>query len=143
MKETPINILYVDDDPEDVELVKAALAHTCVDVKYKLIIGEHGEHAIDLLKDSSFDLVILDFNLPKISGGELLHHIRMNPALKHLPVILLTGSDFPSMFDKARELGISALFQKPFDLQNFRDVFREICHDWFAPLAEAKGSTDR
>ncbi len=136
MDRRPIRVLFVDDDEEDADLARAALEHTCVDVEYDMIISEHGEHAIDLLRHPKYDIVLLDYTLPRKNGLEVLEHIRKNPTLEKLPVIFLCGIEAPAVKEKALGLGANAFFEKPFDFKSFMETFREICHEWFIPIAE-------
>jgi CheY-like chemotaxis protein len=137
MKETPIRVLYIEDDPADVELAKAALEHTCVDVKYELDVTEDPDDVINACDRFKPDIILLDFHLPKKSGLELLEILR-NSLHKEVPVLLLSGSFAPKLKEEAAAKGADACFIKPFDFQSFKEIFRRICNDWFRPLADAK-----
>lgn len=135
-----LKILCVDDDPADVDLMRMALEQTCVDIEYDMIVGEHGEQAIDLLANDDYDIILLDFKLPRMNGIEVLEHIRKIPRLKYVPVLLFSGAEIGRFLAKAESLGISAFFLKPVNMTTFSETFRRICDGWFRPIAEAKAS---
>jgi chemotaxis family two-component system response regulator Rcp1 len=104
-------ILLVEDNPGDVLLFREALRGR--DLAYELIVAEDGEKALTILEkvggaDPSCrpDLVVLDVNIPRQSGQEVLRRVRGNPALAATPVVVLTSSASP--VDKARATGSGA-----------------------------------
>jgi two-component system, chemotaxis family, response regulator Rcp1 len=90
--ESDIRILYVEDNPGDIELVRIAMR--VLNFNATLVTAGDGLEAFELLS-AHFDLpdlILLDLNLPKMTGMELLQAIRRDPQLEHIPVIILTGS---------------------------------------------------
>ena len=90
----PISILLVEDDPGDVVLVREAFEHN--KVRNELRVASDGVYALEVLRDQSIplpDLILLDLNLPRMDGRELLSEIRANPRLTRIPVVVLTTSD--------------------------------------------------
>jgi chemotaxis family two-component system response regulator Rcp1 len=111
-------ILLAEDNPGDVLLFRECLK-SC-DIPFELVDAQDGQEAIDVLGNHKaagevgrLDLVVLDVNLPKCSGDEVLRHIRREPALSGLPVIMLTSSPRPSDQEKAGELGATHYLEKP------------------------------
>lgn len=122
-----MSILLVEDSEGDVFLVRRALQKH--GLKHDLIVARNGEEALRLLdqaeKGPAADvpqMVLLDLNLPKVSGGQILSHIRGRQALAGLPVIVLTSSDSVADRDSALALGANVYFRKSTDLQSFMEL---------------------
>jgi len=81
-------ILAVDDDPTNINIIASHL----VAVKPKLLIANNGQAALEILKTKQPDLILLDINMPGISGIEVCKHVKQNPLTKHIPIIFLTAS---------------------------------------------------
>jgi CheY-like chemotaxis protein len=119
-----IHILLAEDNDGDVFLVRRALEKQ--GLQHQLTVAKNGEEALQLLNragnDPDFetpDLIVLDLNLPKVDGTQVLLRIRQAPALGAIPVIILTSSDSPKDRESALELGANMYFRKPTDLQSF------------------------
>jgi two-component system chemotaxis response regulator CheY len=82
----------------------------------RLMEAENGAHALTLLKDNEFDLVITDYNMPEMDGRELSEFIRFNPSTTHIPIIMVTSesSSSPKMAN-IQQTGVNALCDKPFE----------------------------
>jgi CheY-like chemotaxis protein len=106
-------ILLIEDNSRDVELVQLALEESAID--HTLHVETDGEAALRHLKDYSPrpDLVLLDLNIPKYNGLEVLKEIRKNPRLRALPVIILTNSNSQEDVRKAYATGCNAYIRKP------------------------------
>jgi chemotaxis family two-component system response regulator Rcp1 len=121
-----VSILLVDDNPADVLLVREALKWH--EVNSDLIVARDGDDAIRLMDeiDSKLlqcpDLVILDLNLPRKTGFEVLQRIRTSPCCGETPVIILSSSDAQSDRQKAKLLGASQYLQKPSNLHDFMSI---------------------
>ena len=118
-----ISILLVEDDQLDVIDFKRSLNK--LGISYRMIIAKNGEEAIDVLKgvhtetfDSLPDIVLIDINMPRMNGLELLSAIRNTEAWKHLKCFILTTSDEKLDKATAQELGISGYIIKPFKINN-------------------------
>jgi len=117
----PVKIFLVEDHAPDVFLVEKALREN--DVAFELIRFEDGEQALEDFRrwkhDTTPDLVILDLNVPKIDGMEILRAIRSDPSGTKIPIAILTSSR--SLRDKvdAMALGADRFITKPFDLHSF------------------------
>ncbi|MFT5277481.1 MAG: two-component system chemotaxis response regulator CheY [Granulosicoccus sp.] len=82
----------------------------------KLQEAENGAHALTMLKDNEFDLVITDYNMPEMDGRELSEYIRFNPATTHIPIIMVTSeSSASAKMANIQQTGVNALCDKPFE----------------------------
>jgi CheY-like chemotaxis protein len=123
-------ILLAEDNDGDVFLVRRALEKR--GLSHELVVAHNGEDALAWLdghagaenKDSVPDLILLDLNLPRIDGAQLLSHIRKSNSFSLTPVIVLTSSDSPKDRQMALELGANLYFRKPTDLASFMDLGR-------------------
>jgi CheY-like chemotaxis protein len=123
----PIVILLVEDDPGDVVLIRDAFDHN--KVRNELRVASDGVYALEQLRDpeqSLPDLVLLDLNLPRMDGRELLEKIREDPRLTRIPVVVLTTSEAEADILRSYELHANAYVTKPVDLNRFLKVVREI-----------------
>jgi len=125
-----LNILLVEDNPDDVELTLSALR------KHKLAnnieIARDGEEALDFLfcrgphSNRSFDhpprLVLLDLKLPKVDGIEVLRALKSDPRTKAIPVVILTSSREEKDMVNSYKLGVNAYIQKPVDFKQFSEM---------------------
>jgi chemotaxis family two-component system response regulator Rcp1 len=125
-------ILLAEDNDGDVFLVRRALEKR--GLLHELVLAHNGEEALVWLDHHSGDsnghtrpdLILLDLNLPRIDGGQLLSHIRKTDSFSRTPVIVLTSSDSPKDRQMALELGANLYFRKPTDLASFMDLGRII-----------------
>lgn len=119
-------VVLVEDNPSDVFLLRQALEEHAV--TYTLEVIRDGEQALKYLErlesgeDSAPDLLILDLNLPRHDGIEVLASCRATPSLQPVPIIVLTSSDSPKEREKAEELGVSDYVRKPIMLDEFMAV---------------------
>ena len=117
-------ILLAEDNPADVILIEEALNEH--GLRYSLRVFRDGAEAASFLgtiqcKDDSGcpDIALLDLNLPKVEGHELLRMIRAHPVCSNLPVIIVTSSDSPEDRQTAARFGASYYFRKPSNLTEF------------------------
>ena len=103
-------VLVVDDEVHILELVKYNLSQG----GYEVVTAESGEEAVECLKKDEFQLVLLDWMLPKMDGIEVLQWIRLNPTTKKLPVILLTAKSDEISKVVGLEVGADDYLSKPF-----------------------------
>lgn len=133
MKE--IEILLVEDNPGDVRLTEEALREG--KVKNRLHVARDGVEAIEFLRRQGKhagaprpDLVLLDLNLPRKDGREVLSEIKNDPELKTLPVVVLTTSSAEADILKTYSLHANCYIQKPVDLDQFVQVVKSIDDFW-------------
>jgi CheY-like chemotaxis protein len=117
-----ITILLAEDNPADVYLIEEALREH--GVNFSIHVAEDGEAAIKLLAkdDIQPDIVLLDLNMPKRSGSEVLDRLRAKPGTEGIPVIILTSSDSPSDREEAMRLGATRYIRKPTGLDEFIQI---------------------
>ena len=142
------HILLVEDNPDDVELTRLAFAeaggahrlHAVGDgaeaLDYLLARGRHADRdGADLPA-----LVLLDLNLPRLDGREVLQAIRADPATRALQVVVLTTSAEPRDVDQAYALGANSYIQKPVEFERFVEAVRQIGRYWLKlNLAPGRG----
>ena len=127
----PITILLVEDNPGDSRLIKEVFKDG--KVANTLIIAKDGIEVLTILKDSSKefpDLILLDLNLPRKRGLDVLEEIKSDPELKRIPVIVLTTSNDEKDILKSYDLHASAYLTKPVDLNEFITVIRNLENFW-------------
>jgi len=120
-------ILLVEDSPSDVEITKRAFEKG--KLRNKLCVVGDGQEALDFLyhqreyqdesKSPRPDLILLDINLPKLNGIEVLKRLKADPDLKRIPVIILTVSDKDEYINKSFELGATSYIVKPVEFDKF------------------------
>ena len=129
----PIEILLVEDNAADVRLTMEALREG--KVRNRLTVARDGEEALSLLRRSPAeapppDLILLDLNLPRRDGREVLAMIKDDPALKRIPVVVLTTSSAEVDILRSYELHANCYITKPVDLEQFVNVVRSIDDFW-------------
>ncbi|GIH06444.1 two-component system response regulator [Rhizocola hellebori] len=127
----PIVVLLVEDDPGDELMTREAFAEN--KVNNELHVARDGELALDFLyQRNSFedaprpDLILLDLNLPKFDGREILAQIKQHPDLCSIPVVVLTTSRAEEDVLRSYKLHANAYVNKPVDFTRFIDVVRQI-----------------
>jgi chemotaxis family two-component system response regulator Rcp1 len=131
-----IHILLVDDNEGDILLTREALGEARI--INKISIAYDGMQAIDLLKKATGaggdmpDLILLDINLPKMNGTEVLSIIKTDPELKRIPVIMLTTSSSEKDILASYDNYANCYITKPVDLDRFMDVVRTIEDFWIS-----------
>lgn len=127
-------LLVVDDSDDDVELLRIALARTRS--RLRLSVATSGEAALRRLGDETApDLVLLDWNMPGLSGAEVLEAIRGNPATHHLPVFVFSSSESPEHRRLAIALGATGCLPKPADMGGYLGLARALDSAWCGTAA--------
>jgi CheY-like chemotaxis protein len=121
-----MSILLAEDNPADVYLLREALSAQETGSQVDLIVVTDGEQAIDYVRRRGQfsearrpDLIVLDLNLPKSEGSDVLRCIREQPDLTSIPVVVLTSSDSPKDRQAVEQLGANGYITKPSDLDAF------------------------
>jgi two-component system, chemotaxis family, response regulator Rcp1 len=134
---TPIVIFLVEDSPGDVRLTREALLDA--KVKNNLHVALDGMEAMSFLLQQGKhvnaprpDLILLDLNLPKKSGREVLEEIKLDPSLKSIPVVILTTSAAEEDILRSYQLHANCYITKPVDLDQFLKVIKTIDNFWLA-----------
>ena len=129
----PLEVMLVEDDPGDVVLVREALAERR-ELVTDLRVARDGVDALDQLRDEHRtlpDVVLLDLNLPRKGGLEVLEEIRADPRLTALPVVVLTTSEAHTDIVRSYKLHANAYVTKPVGLEPFLEAVREIDRFFF------------
>ena len=132
-----IDILLVDDDEGDILLTRKALANG------KIFNGMHvardGVEAMEFLRQTGKfvdvprpDLIMLDLNMPRKDGREVLADIKQDPELRSIPVVVLTTSDSDLDVTNMYDLHANCYVTKPVDLEKFTKIVKEIKYFWFS-----------
>jgi CheY-like chemotaxis protein len=133
MQVQPITILLVEDNPGDVRLIKEVFKEE--KVVNTLIVAKDGIEALAILKDPSKvipDLILLDLNLPRKKGLEVLDEIKNDPSLKRIPVVVLTTSSAEEDILKSYNSYASAYLTKPVELDEFIAVIQKLESFWLS-----------
>ena len=143
-------ILLVEDSQKDIDLTLAALAEN--ELANEVVVVRDGEQALDYLHQrGNFRLrapgnpavVLLDLKLPKVSGLEVLEHIKADPALKVIPVVMLTSSREEADLSTSYQSGVNAYVVKPVTFSQFVQALRELGVFWAEINEPPPGSIGR
>jgi CheY-like chemotaxis protein len=132
---SPIDILLVEDDPGDVLMTREAFEHH--KIRNALHVASDGVEALRFLRrEGAFadaprpGLILLDLNLPRKDGREVLGEIKQDPALRTIPVVVLTTSESEEDILRSYDLHANAYVTKPVDFEKFVEVVRQIDDFW-------------
>jgi len=136
-RDEPIEILLVEDSPDDADLTVDALRDGRV--RNHITVIEDGEEAMAFLRRQGRhataprpDLILLDLNLPRKSGREVLAEVKQDPDLRRIPVVIMTSSDDEKDILAAYNLYVNCYVTKPVDLDQFIRVVKSIEQFWFS-----------
>nr|CRH06645.1 putative Two component signal transduction response regulator [Candidatus Magnetococcus massalia] len=129
-------ILLIEDNPDDVELTLRAFREQTLEVHVE--VARDGAEAIECLAADSAThdgqwpphVILLDLNLPKLSGIEVLRHIRSHTETQRLPVIVLTTSNDAQERSRCYEIGASSFIRKPVAYERFMEVIKQLGIYW-------------
>ncbi len=136
--DTPIEVLLVEDDPGDVLMTREALAERANSSRLN-VVGDGVEALAYVRREGVFgdavrpDLVVLDLNLPRRSGREVLADMKSDPALRDIPIVVLTTSSSESDVLDSYQLHANAFVTKPVDYDSFVTAVQQI-DDFFTRL---------
>jgi DNA-binding response OmpR family regulator len=127
MEQMKTHLVLAEDNPGDVFLVRRAL--DTAGIAYDMQVCMDGEQALKYFAEAeegkrSVELMLIDLNLPRHDGLEVLAELRKCPSLEQVPVIVLTSSDSPRDRERSFKLGAARYFQKPTDLKQFLELGR-------------------
>lgn len=130
-----IHILLVEDNEGDILLTQEALSDA--KIKSRISVTRDGEEAIDYLNSALLnpyelmpDLILLDINLPKIDGKEVLHFVKNSSSFKKIPVVMLTTSSSERDIVEAYDNNANCFISKPVDINKFFNVVKMIEDFW-------------
>ena len=124
-------VILVEDNLADVELVKLSVRE--LENPVDLVHVGDGQELLSFLKTavlSDIALILLDLNMPRVSGIDVLRHMQEDPSLKKVPVVMFTTSNSKSDIMKCYELGAKAFVCKPLDIFEFNNSIRSIVEFW-------------
>ena len=134
----PIEVLLIEDDPGDEMMTREAFEENRIG--NRLHVARDGAEALDFLYQRGehaqaprVDLILLDLNLPKYDGRQILEHIRSDPGLTHTPVVILTTSSAEEDIMSSYKLHANAFVTKPVDANRFIAAVRQI-DDFFVTV---------
>lgn len=136
-------VLLVDDNPADIDLMSEALVKS--KRQFHTNVVSDGAEAVSFLRRMGkyagappVDLVVLDLNLPRKDGREVLSEIKADPALAQIPVVIFTTSQADSDITRSYELGANCYLRKPGNLPDFEAVVQSMADFWlgFASLPQ-------
>ena len=137
MNVVPIDILLVEDSPSDVLLTREALRDARI--ANDLSVARDGEEAMEYLRQEGVhadkgrpDIVILDLNLPRMDGREVLREIKSDESLRRIPVVVLTTSSSDQDVGECYDSHANCFLTKPIDFEEFIDVVRSMEHFWIS-----------
>lgn len=132
-----IAILLIEDNEGDILLTKEALGHGRI--QKEVSVAKDGWEAIQFLEKKGVyesasmpDLILLDVNLPKLNGHEVLARIKSNPQIQHIPVIMLTTSSSESDILRSYQNHVNCFITKPVEASNFLDTIAAIEDFWIS-----------
>ena len=132
----PVEVLLVEDNPGDVRLTREALKEG--KIRNNLHVAKDGVEALAFLRREGEhadaprpDVILLDLNLPRKDGREVLAEVKGDPALRQIPVVILTSSQAEEDICRAYDLHANCYISKPVDLDQFIRVVRSIEDFWF------------
>lgn len=130
-----IRILLVEDSLGDIELTRQAL--TAGKIRNSLEVVTDGEEALDFLFNRGDyqdaprpDIILLDLNLPKVDGREVLKTVKESPELRDIPILILSSSEAASDIQESYNLHANCFITKPIQLENFIEVVQMIENFW-------------
>jgi two-component system response regulator len=138
MTKKPVDILLVEDNPDDVDLALYALRRH--QLANHIHVVRDGVEALDFIfcrgdyQERSWThnpkLILLDLNMPKLNGLEVLEAVRANPDTAKIPIVVLTTSKEESDLVESYRLGVNSYIVKPVDFEQFSDVIRRLGYYW-------------
>jgi CheY-like chemotaxis protein len=134
-----MEILLIEDSLTDAKLAIEALRHG--DIKHRMTLVRDGDEAIEFLHQRGLfarvprpDLILLDLQLPKRGGRDVLTEIRREEQLKAIPVVILTSSKDHEDLIRNELLQVEGYLVKPLDIQAFVELVRQLRHFWHADV---------
>lgn len=126
-------ILLVDDSDDDIFLVREAFRESGVAHRFNAV--SDGEKALNYLREhleERPDVVLLDINMPRFTGFDVLEWVQSDPELREIPVVMLTTSEQPEDVRRATEGGAREYYRKPVDFRQLRDLACRVIERWGA-----------
>lgn len=143
-KEGPIEVLLVEDDDGDVELTTQSLKESKLHINLNRV--EDGQQCMEYLRrvgkyehSTKPDLILLDLNMPRKDGRQVLEEMKLDEYLKRIPTVILTTSDAEADINTTYDLGANCYITKPVNFTQFQKVVNEIADFWFTVVKLPNG----
>jgi len=143
-------ILIAEDEEDDLFLFRRAFARA--KLAHSLQVATDGEQVLAYLQGKgpytdhaacpSPDLIILDLNMPKMTGFQVLEWLRSSPEFSRIPVCVLSGLEFGDLKKRAADLGARDYYVKCADTDEFTNIIRSLCEKWIQDGSSAEGQTN-
>ena len=117
-----MRVLLIEDDSATAQSIELMLKSE----NFNIYTTDLGEEGVDLGKLYDYDIILLDLNLPDMSGVDILRRIKSHPILKAAPVVVLTTTDDKTEINRCYELGCSVDVTKPIDYDSFAEAIRRL-----------------
>jgi CheY-like chemotaxis protein len=133
-----VDILLIEDDPSDQKLVKRFFDDSMI--RNKIYTVDDGEEALNYLHEREQygddnaprpDLILLDLNLPKVDGRDVLEEMNQDEVLREIPVVVLTTSEEEEDVHRSYGLGASSYIVKPMNMEQFKETIKKLKDYWF------------
>ncbi|MDX6746023.1 response regulator [Polaribacter sp. PL03] len=128
--EKQLNVLLIEDNL--IEIMKMKRTISLLELNHNISVANNGEEALKILEDKSNfpDLILLDLNMPKISGIEFLSILKKNDDIKHIPTVILTTSDNQKDLEECYRLGVSGYILKPLKYDDYVKKIEKVLSYW-------------
>jgi len=129
--DNPTNLIFVEDNPQDLQLFNYALSQT--DTSAKLLHYENGRVFLEALSDlypANIACILIDLNMPFVNGFEVLEALKSNPDFQHIPAVVFTSTNSNEEKLRAYALGANAYVSKPLEISELVDIVKSICSFW-------------
>ena len=125
-----LDVLLIEDNL--IEVMKMERAISSLGLNHTINVANNGEEALEILEDNQQwpDLILLDLNMPRISGIEFLMILKNNEDLKHIPTVILTTSDNQKDIEECYRIGVSGYIVKPLKYYDYVDKIQNVLSYW-------------
>lgn len=125
-----MDILLIEDDT--IEVMKLQRTLSKLQLKHNIVKANNGEEALDILRsgEKSPDIILLDLNMPRMSGIEFLEILKADDVLKYLPTIILTTSENRADLLKCYQIGIAGYVIKPLKYEDYESKLNKVLEYW-------------
>jgi len=125
-----LDVLLIEDNL--IEVMKMERAISSLGLNHTINVANNGEEALEILEDNQQwpDLILLDLNMPRISGIEFLMILKNNDDLKHIPTVILTTSDNQKDIEECYRIGVSGYIVKPLKYYDYVDKIQNVLSYW-------------
>ena len=131
----PVHILLIEDNPADAELMVEAMSQS--KVRNQLTIARDGEAGMEAIYTRGDyagmpqpDIILLDLNLPRLDGREILAQVKSDDAVRHIPIVVLTSSQAEEDVLRSYKLNANSYISKPLDFDRFMEIIRRLEDFW-------------